>query len=74
MTEEQVMWDLPLSRGMAYWHHALLVAGNTMEFPDDEDADAGIAGAKKILQAFREKNKSVDNPCRLWRRQELEQD
>jgi hypothetical protein len=55
MTEEQVLWDLPLCRGLAYWHQALLLAGNTMEFPGESDEDAGIFGARKLLALYRER-------------------
>lgn len=55
MSEEEVLWELPLCRGMAYWHHALVVAGNTMEFPGDDENDPGISGAREILKRFREK-------------------
>lgn len=33
-SERHILWELPLARGLAYEHGALLLMGNEMKWPD----------------------------------------
>ena len=39
MSEEEVLWELPLCRGMAYFHAAMLKNGVDCQWGSQEDDD-----------------------------------
>jgi len=50
MSEEQILWELPLCRGMAYMHAALLFHGNDTQWPGDDDADDMIKQVRERIK------------------------
>ena len=39
LTEDEILWDLPLSRGQAYLHAALTREGTAMRWPGEDEAE-----------------------------------
>ena len=54
MTEEHILWELPLCRGYAYMHAALIQCGNELRWcGDDQEEDEIMARAKAIMESRR---------------------
>ena len=53
MTEESILWDLPLCRGLAYMHAAMIMHGNEMRWCGDREEDEIMLRAKAIIDARR---------------------
>ena len=49
LTEDEILWDLPLSKGFAYLHAALARDGVDMKWPGDE-SDMELARVRDFIR------------------------
>jgi hypothetical protein len=50
LDEDSILWDLPLSRGLAYMHVSYLMQGNETQWPSDGRESLAMAGVRKMLK------------------------
>lgn len=50
MTEEQILWELPLSRGLAYMHAALVMHGTEMVWGGEKQEDEIMQRAIALMK------------------------
>jgi len=53
LNEDEILWDLPLSRGMAYMHAALAREGVEMRWGGDSEPDEIMQKAIALMKARR---------------------
>ena len=52
MSERDVLWNLPLCRGLAYMHAAMIMNGNEMIWSKESEEDETM---KKAMEMIRDK-------------------
>lgn len=50
LDEEAIRWDLPLNRGLAYMHVALILQGNETVWPNYGESSAEIQNVRDMLK------------------------
>jgi hypothetical protein len=50
MSEDEILWDLPLARGLAYMHVSFVLQGTQTQWPRDEADNDEMTNVRKMLQ------------------------
>ena len=50
MTEDEILWDLPLSRGLAYMHVSFVLQGTQTQWPHNDSSSEEMDNVKKMLR------------------------
>lgn len=52
MTEEEILWELPLCRGLAYMHAAMVMHGNEMTWSGEAaEEDEIMKRARQMMES-----------------------